>query len=230
MPKQGATLAGSRRRAWEARVEWPGIVAASVYLLIYSFVVLVPDMSGAALGALTTVFFLIWACFIVDYLTRIALTPHGWRTDYFWHNKRELFSALLPILRPFVLLRKLQQLRGFRGRSGDSLRSRILVSALAYTVLFVYVISLTEYAVERDAQGATIKTFGNAIWWAIVTVATVGYGDYTPVTVPGRILAVILMLGGVAIIGTASATIVSYLNERTGRLHNPEQHEEDKAE
>jgi voltage-gated potassium channel len=230
MPKQGATLAGSRRRAWEARVQWPGIVAASVYLLIYSFVVLVPDMSGAALGALTTVFFLIWACFIVDYLVRIALTPQGWRADYFWHNKRELFSALLPILRPFVLLRKLQQLRGFRGRSGDSLRSRILVSALAYTVLFVYVISLTEYAVERNAPGGTIKTFGNAVWWAIVTVATVGYGDYTPVTVPGRILAVILMLGGVAIIGTASATIVSYLNERTGRLHNPEEHEEDKAE
>jgi voltage-gated potassium channel len=46
-------------------------------------------------------------------------------------------------------------------------------------------------------------------------MATVGYGDYYPVTVPGRVLAVVLMIGGVAIVGTASATIVNLLNDRT---------------
>ena len=90
----------------------------------------------------------------------------------------------------------------------------MVVIALTYASLFIYVIALTVYAVERNAPGANILTFGNAVWWACVTIATVGYGDYVPVTPLGRILAIVLMAGGLVIIGTASATIVSYLNER----------------
>ena len=87
--------------------------------------------------------------------------------------------------------------------------------------MFIYVISLAEYAVERDAEGALITSFGDSVWWACVTMATVGYGDYYPVTVTGRILAVILMVGGIAIVGAATATFVSYVNERmsTAREH-----------
>ena len=61
-------------------------------------------------------------------------------------------------------------------------------------------------------------TFGDSIWWAIVTITTVGYGDLYPVTPPGRFYAVLLMAGGIAIVGTASATIISYLNERVAGL------------
>ena len=67
---------------------------------------------------------------------------------------------------------------------------------------------------ERDAPGATITTFGDAIWWAIVTVATVGYGDTYPVTFGGRAYAVLLMIGGIAIVGTSSAVVISYLGDR----------------
>ena len=59
----------------------------------------------------------------------------------------------------------------------------------------------------------------------LVTMATVGYGDYFPVTVTGRILAVLLMIGGIAIVGTASATIVTALNDRTAQLHQRRQRE-----
>jgi voltage-gated potassium channel len=51
-------------------------------------------------------------------------------------------------------------------------------------------------------------------------MSTVGYGDYYPVTLLGRLLAVVLMIGGIAIVGTASATIVSYLTERTQHLRH----------
>jgi Ion channel. len=118
------------------------------------------------------------------------------------------------LFRPFQLLRFLPRLRWFKGSTGDSVRSRIVVTALAYAALFIYVIALAVLAVERNAPHATILTFGNAIWWACVTVTTVGYGDFFPVTVPGRLLAVVLMAGGVAIIGTASAIVVSYVSER----------------
>ena len=126
---------------------------------------------------------------------------------------------MVPLFRPFQLLKYLPRLRWFKGSSGDSVRSRIVVTALAYATLFIYVIALAVLAVERNAPHATILTFGNAIWWACVTVTTVGYGDFFPVTATGRILAVVLMAGGVAIIGTASAIVVSIVSERVSLAH-----------
>jgi voltage-gated potassium channel len=79
-------------------------------------------------------------------------------------------------------------------------------------------LALATLEAERYAPGANIVTFGDAIWWALVTIATVGYGDTYPVTALGRFYAVLLMAGGVAIVGTASATIISFLNERVAGL------------
>ena len=82
----------------------------------------------------------------------------------------------------------------------------------------MFFLALATLAAEREAAGANIVTFGDSIWWAIVTITTVGYGDLYPVTPPGRFYAVLLMAGGIAIVGTASATIISYLNERVAGL------------
>jgi voltage-gated potassium channel len=103
-------------------------------------------------------------------------------------------------------------------RSGTAIRVEIVAYALAYAVFFVYFIALATLDAERHAPGASITTFGDAIWWAIVTLATVGYGDVYPVTTIGRIYAVMLMVGGVAIVGTASALVISYITERIGTL------------
>ena len=81
--------------------------------------------------------------------------------------------------------------------------------------------ALAVYAVERDAPGSRMNTFGDAIWWACVTLFTVGYGDIFPVTTPGRVYAVLVMLGGIAIIGVASAIVVG-LPRRTDQLASGE--------
>ena len=62
---------------------------------------------------------------------------------------------------------------------------------------------------EYSAAGATITTFRDALWWAISTVATVGYGDIYPHTVEGRLISVLLMLTGIAVISFFTATIAS---------------------
>jgi len=80
--------------------------------------------------------------------------------------------------------------------------------------VFVYVIALATLQTERGAEGATITTFGDAVWWSLVTITTVGYGDTYPVTDVGRFLAVLLMGGGLVIVGTTSAIVVSYISER----------------
>jgi voltage-gated potassium channel len=56
---------------------------------------------------------------------------------------------------------------------------------------------------------ANITDFGDAIWWAVTTMTTVGYGDRYPVTSAGRMVAFALMIGGIALLGTATATLAS---------------------
>lgn len=62
------------------------------------------------------------------------------------------------------------------------------------------------FLAEHGHPGANITQFGDALWWAVVTVATVGYGDYYPVTAVGRIIAIIMMIMGVGIFALMVAT------------------------
>ncbi len=63
-------------------------------------------------------------------------------------------------------------------------------------------------------SGALITTYGDAVWWACTTMSTVGYGDLYPVTTAGRVVGVLLMVGGIALLGTVTATLASWLVER----------------
>ncbi len=65
------------------------------------------------------------------------------------------------------------------------------------------------YQVEYDAN-ANIRSVGDALWWAVVTATTVGYGDISPVTTEGRVIAVALMLLGIGVIGAFTATVASF--------------------
>ena len=203
----------AKRRHWEAATVWPGIVASVAFLVAYSWTVLEPDMPQELYRVLLWLLGLIWLAFLVDYVVRFRLASD--RRNFVRHNLVDLLSVLIPLARPFRLIVDLFRIPSLRGNSGSHLRRRIVIIAGTFVVMFIYVISLAEYQVERYAAGSNIRSFGDSLWWACVTMATVGYGDYYPVTVTGRLLAVILMIGGVAIVGTASATIVSYLNEQT---------------
>jgi voltage-gated potassium channel len=65
------------------------------------------------------------------------------------------------------------------------------------------------YLYERHAPGANIHNFGQALWFSVVTVTTVGYGDYTPVTTPGRLAAVVIMVVGVLILAIVTANVAA---------------------
>ena len=215
----------AKRRRWEAATVWPGIVASVAFLVAYSWTVLEPNMPDRLYHLLLWLLGLIWLAFLVDYVVRLRLAAD--KRSFVRHNLVDLLSVLIPLARPFRLIVDLFRIPSLRGNSGSHLRRRIVIIAGTFVVMFIYVISLAEYQVERYAAGSNIRSFGDSLWWACVTMATVGYGDYYPVTLTGRLLAVILMIGGVAIVGTASATIVSYLNDRTQHLrhHEPRPHD-----
>jgi len=68
------------------------------------------------------------------------------------------------------------------------------------------------YVVEGDDNRA-ITSYGDALWWAVVTATTVGYGDVSPVTTEGRVIAVVLMLTGIGVIGVFTGTVASFFFE-----------------
>jgi voltage-gated potassium channel len=214
-------------RRWEKASIWPLIGASLVFLIGYSWLILEPQMPRSLYWAIFAALALVWVSFVVDYVVRLVLSPKKKKWAFVRANPVDLASILIPLVRPFRLVSDLHRVPALRGNSGVHVRRRVIIVAASFVVLFIYVIALAEYSVERNAPNANITSFGNAVWWACVTMATVGYGDYFPVTVPGRMLAVLLMMGGVAIVGTASATIVSYLNDRTRHLREERQNKHD---
>lgn len=205
-----------RRKAWERVTSWPALGASFLFLIAYSVGILWVGQPQWVSVTVAVILIAVWLFFIIDFLVRLLLSHRKGR--FIRRHPVALLSVLLPLARPFLLLTGLARVRAFRGNTPAHLRRRVLVFAGAFILMFIYVISLAELHVERYAHGSNIKTFGDAVWWACVTMATVGYGDYYPVTPEGRVLAVILMMGGIVIVGTASATIVNYLNERTQHL------------
>lgn len=154
----------------------------------------------------------VWVVFVIDYVVRLVLAEH--KKKFLRESLLDLGSVLIPILRPFHLLTYLKAIPYLRRPTTSSFRLRVAVMGVSWATLFIYTIALSVFEVERFAPDGNIDSLGNSLWWAMVTITTVGYGDYFPVTIPGRVLAVILMMGGIAIVGATSAFIISVLNER----------------
>ncbi len=100
------------------------------------------------------------------------------------------------------------------GRAIGRGKSVMTHKGLHFVLLAVGIIVLACAALvtvaERNAHGSNIHNLGQGLWWAVVTMATVGYGDRYPVTPAGQGLAVFLMLAGIGLLGVLTATFASY--------------------
>jgi len=207
---------------WEKFTTLPMIFLSFIFLVGYS--VLILDDRSMVNGVDKYIIIglgVIWLAFIVDYFVRLVLSAD--KRTFLKRNVIDLISMAIPFARPFLLLMYLSRLRLFRGRGGTSVRGRLIVYALSFATMYVYVLALAEYAAERHVPGASITNFGDSLWWAMETISTVGYGDMIPVSFWGRIFASLLMLGGMVIVGAATGTAVSYLNEKVQVLHKRNQ-------
>jgi voltage-gated potassium channel len=191
-----------------------------LFVMAYTIYVLWLDRPQWVTTVMAVILIATWVIFVIDVIIRILLTPRGRRWHYAWRHPFEVLSAILPVFRALRVVGLLQDLPVLKRHTPTAVRAQFITLALAYAFAWVFFLSLATLQAERDAPGANIVTFGDAIWWALVTIATVGYGDTYPVTPLGRFYAVLLMAGGVAIVGTASATIISYLNEKVAGLRH----------
>jgi len=119
--------------------------------------------------------------------------------------------ALFRIARLFRIVRLLRKMTGgeFRGMFTRRLAQSTLLFTLVAALILVFTIAWLVLLSEQNAPDANIKTYHDAVWWAFVTITTVGYGDYYPVTGWGQSFAVILMFFGLGIIGVLSSYLSS---------------------
>jgi voltage-gated potassium channel len=198
--------------AWERRFDWPLTALAAVFLAAYTWTVLDTDLSAGVAWWLDALLWLTWALFAVDYVVRLALARRRWR--FVWQHLFDLAVILLPMFRQLRVLRLITVLSALNRQMRDDFRGRIGVYVVGATALVSFAASLAVYDVERRHPDASITSFGDALWWTITTITTVGYGDRYPVTWQGRLVAASLMIAGIALLGTITGTIASWFVER----------------
>ena len=199
---------GTRLRVWERATEWPLTGAAVVFLGAYAWEVLT-NAQGGTKNAAELMIDAVWALFGVDYLVRLTLTPN--RGRWFLRHLPDLAIIVLPFLRPLRLLRLVTLVSIMQRSAGTALRGRITLYTVGSAALLIFTSALASLDAERHEPGSSIRTFGQALWWALTTFTTVGYGDSVPVSTQGRFIAVLLMIGGVALAGVVTATLASWI-------------------
>lgn len=205
-------VAESRLARWERSSEWPLAALAVLFLAVYATEVLAVSLPPRWHHTLTVADYTIWALFVIEFGIRIGLSPR--RTRYVLRHLLDLSMLALPFLRALRVLRLIPLLRALNRWMADSLRGRVVVYGGTTAVLLVFTGALAVLDAERHHAGATINTFGTALWWSCVTITTVGYGDYAPVTTEGRLVAVAMMIGGVMLVGAVTASFATWLIER----------------
>jgi hypothetical protein len=125
-----------------------------------------------------------------------------------------LISLFFPPLRALLALRAL-----FLLLSGTQGQRTVASAQIAFWLVLTAILfgSAFELWAESGDPNAEIKTYGQAMWWSFETVSTVGYGDLIPQSFWGRVIAVCMMIVGVGLISTVSATIASGLIQVTRR-------------
>jgi voltage-gated potassium channel len=208
-------------------VEWPMAILALAVVpaLILEDNATTPQVATAAV----TVNWIIWLGFCGEYVAKLALAPS--RPAYV---RQAWFNLVIIILSPpFVVPDSLQAVRGLRavrlvrlirlvrafavaGMGLRLLRSLLRHRRFEYVLMVAIAVvglgALAIYVVESDTNAA-VDSIGDALWWAVVTATTVGYGDVSPVTPEGRLIAVVLMITGIGVIGVFTATVASMFFE-----------------
>lgn len=201
------------KRITDPRVErWESIAEKPMMALSLLFaVIIVLPYADTLSGHVRTIFeqldIAIWIIFAIDYFGKLFISnnrPRFIRTHIF-----ELAIVLLPIIRPLRLLRLVPLVGYFLRLSERRLAGRLLQFATLAAILIVITSGLTMYEIEHHAPNPNIKSISDALWWAVVSITTVGYGDVYPTTGAGRILGSFVLISGVAIVGIVTASIAA---------------------
>lgn len=219
---EGHDAAGrlARRRRLAADYEqwstFPMFVAAMLWLVgvIFRYSPSLQPLYGDEARVLL---FATWCIFLVDSVVRFLLDSD--RRTFARRYWPTLVALVVPPLRIVLIVSAVRRFSSGRGR----LAQRVGLYSLYGLTSVIAIGAAAVLIFEIDAPGGNIRSYGDAVWWAIVTVVTVGYGDYTPVTVPGRVVAVVMMFAGVSVLSVVTAAVASRWIGRAQSEASPDQ-------
>jgi voltage-gated potassium channel len=199
----------AKLEAFERRMRWPIFVSAVLPIIL----TLADNDNTLA----TVVIVATWFVFVVDFAVHVRLIPRYARSG---RGRFDLVVVLLTapwFLIPglgtsrFLGLARLARLaRIAKAGGGAFVRLGQQLGQVGLVLLGVLVTcAYVAYGAEESVN-EEFSSFGQSMWWAIVTTTTVGYGDITPTTTNGRIAGVLLMLSGVAFLGVVAGTLASF--------------------
>ncbi|MFE9807051.1 potassium channel family protein [Streptomyces sp. NPDC005227] len=194
---------------WRRRTEVPLGIASMLFLTAYAVHVLSRGLPRDGRDVCLIVIAVTWAMFLADYLVLWRLSGRG--LGFVRTHVLDTVVLFLPLLRPLRVVRLYDAVQRRRGEPRLPLYARVMFYASIGVLLLGFSGALAVYQAEYAAPGATIRTFGDSVWWACSTLATVGYGDVTPVTARGRVIAVAMMACGLALLGAVTGSFSSWL-------------------
>lgn len=196
------------------------------FLSLYVLVALVVDTFFSLSKEMSTLLheidYIICFIFFIDFLHRLFTAKS--KLEYLRWGWIDLISSIPMnfflagrLFRVFQLIRVLRAIRSIKYLSHYFLQNKIksaFTTAAILAFLSIVFSAVGILQVERDAPGAKIVNAEDALWWAYVTITTVGYGDLYPVTTEGRMIAAVLMTVGVGLFGTFTAYVASWFVAR----------------
>jgi voltage-gated potassium channel len=185
--------------------------AIGVAWAVIGIVILTTDNKGLAPEALVTTLFVLWLGVVLESVVRYVLAPN--RRQYFAARRVEPVMVVFPLFQVWRLVgvERVNVMWSEAAERGLAiLRHRSLFRVLLAAAGLLFLGAWLVLLFDSHANGSNIHSYPDALWWAVVTVTTVGYGDRFPVSAGGRAVAVILMMVGIGLIGTLTATVASF--------------------
>ena len=187
-----------------------------------------PDLPPWATRAFFMFEWFVMLVFTAEYLLRLWSSAHPLRYALSFHGLVDLAVVapfwllgadvralrsltLLRLLRVFKLGRYARPMKHFR-LAWVLVRDDVIAFAVVVG-LFIYITALGVWHFEHPVQPEKFATVFDALWWAVITLTTVGYGDVYPVTVGGRILTMIIVLLGLGLVAVPSGLLASAFQE-----------------
>ncbi|MCY4619949.1 MAG: ion channel [Chloroflexi bacterium] len=196
------------REKWERRTE-PALLILAVAMIPLLVGHFDPSLSESAQRWLFVGDTAIWIVFAVDLAVRVWLAEH--RRRFLISHWYEVPIVVIPFFRPLRIL-LLLRLGAVRGVFSEILRRRAISVSLFASLFALALATMIVVLAERSGDGP-IDDWGTALWWALATITTVGYGDVTPVTALGRAIGVLLMVAGIGVFGVLTANVAAWFVE-----------------
>ena len=170
--------------------------------------------------------------FLIDFILRLLMVEDKKRylLSWGWFALVTCIPGLpaLRILRGLLVVRDVWKLKRvtpaeIKAQAGERIAESVLYATVVIGLIVITVGSILIVWVEADTPGAVITSGNDAMWWSLVTVSTVGYGDEYPVTAAGRVIGVLMILVGVALFTTLTSYLASNFTDRGAKKQRDKQ-------